>query len=76
MKIVQQLRKQLTVLSPDLKNLSRVSNRVLNFEILNFKWNQPYLSRVSNLSHGSNSLNLASVSLSRAHLPDILALFS
>ena len=26
----------------------------------NFKRNQPYLSCVSNLSHGSNSLNLAS----------------
>ena len=33
--------------------------QITNIEY-NFKWNQPYLSRVSNLSLGSNSLNLAS----------------
>ena len=36
--------------------------RSLNIEY-NFKWNQPYLGRVSNLSRGSSSLNLASVRL-------------
>ena len=52
-------------------NLSRVSNppkkpvlierRLKSWNIeYNFKWNQPYLIRVLNLSRGSNSLNSAS----------------
>ena len=51
-------------------NLSRVSNppkpvsiegRLKSWNIkYNFKWNQPYLSRVSNLSRDTNSLNSAS----------------
>jgi len=49
-------------------NLSRVSNQSVSIERwleswnieYNFKWNQPYLSRVSKLSRGSNSLNSAS----------------
>ena len=34
-------------------------NKSWNIEY-NFKWNQPYLSRISNLSRGSSSLNSAS----------------
>ena len=51
-------------LSPNLMNLSRLSNppkkvsierRLKSWNIeYKFKWNQLYLSRVSNLSHGSN----------------------
>ena len=46
------------------KNWFQLST-VLNLENLeyNLKWNQPYLNCVSNLSHGSNSLNSASEKL-------------
>ena len=37
-----------------------------------FKWNQPYLSRGLNLSHGSNSLNSASGHLNLSGSPLIL----
>ena len=50
--------------SPNLMNLSRVSNQPkpgFNWNVeYNFKWNQPYLSRVSNISSGSNCLSSAS----------------
>ena len=60
-----------TFQSPNLMNLSRVSNSQKNpvsIERLlkswnigyNFKWNQTYLSRRLNLSRGSNTLNLVS----------------
>ena len=39
-----------------------IEHRLKSWNIeYNFKWNQPYLSRVSNLSRSSNSLNSASV---------------
>ena len=56
--------------SPNLMNLSRVSvnknpvlieRRLQSWNVkYNFKWNQPYLSRVSNISSGSNCLSSAS----------------
>ena len=40
----------------------------------NFRWNQPYLSHVSNLSLGSNSLTLASIyTYSNLNLKQIIA---
>ena len=64
------MKKLLVKQSPNLMNLSRVSirqkpvsieRRFISWNIkFNFKWNQPYLSPVSNLSRRSNSLNSAS----------------
>ena len=44
------------------QNLISIERRLKSWNIeYNFKWNQPCLSRVSNLSRGLNSLNLVSV---------------
>ena len=59
-----------SALSPNLMNLSCVRLKSWNM-VYNFKWNRPYLSRLSNLSRGSNSSNSASDKLSQTLIGDV-----